>query len=151
MRLKLIWPGKTKEPFIREGIRKYVEGIRNMGSPGGSLEIAEIKEEKFLKPTDVALKAEGERILKQAGGSFVLLDEKGITMGSEEFARWLEKGTEWRFVLGGPYGVSPELRKLARARLSFSRMTFPHELMRVMLLEQLFRALTILKGKGYHH
>jgi len=115
-----------------------------------SIDIAEIKEEKD-KPWEQALKAEGERILKQAGANFVLLDEKGIMMGSEEFARWLEKAPEWRFVLGGPYGVSPEVKKLARARLSLSKMTLPHELVRVMFLEQLFRALTILKGKGYHH
>jgi 23S rRNA (pseudouridine1915-N3)-methyltransferase len=146
MRFKLIWPGKTKEPWLREGIKRYVEGINTMGRA----EIIEIKEEKG-KPVDTALKAEGERILKQAGGNFVLLDEKGIKMGSEEFARWLEKSAEWHFVVGGAYGVSEEVRKLARARLSFSSMAFPHELMRVVLLEQLYRALTIQKGKGYHH
>jgi 23S rRNA (pseudouridine1915-N3)-methyltransferase len=145
MRFRLFWPGKAKESYIREGIKRYIEDIKKMAE----LEVVEIKEEKG-KPANAALKEEGGRILK-AAGDFVLLDEKGRTMGSVEFSRWLQRKSEWSFVLGGAYGVSDEVRQKAAARLSLSPMTFPHELVRVIFLEQLYRALTIMKGKRYHH
>lgn len=88
MKFSLIWPGKTKEDFIKEGIRKYLHDIRTMAKA----EIVEVKEEKG-KPIENALKLEGERIIKQTGGDYVLLDVKGKAMDSEEFACFLERIT----------------------------------------------------------
>lgn len=146
MNFSFIWPGKTREEFVKEGIRKYLRGIRTMAKA----DVLEVKEEKG-KNLDSALKLEGERIIKQAEGDYVLLDIKGKTMSSEEFADFIQGRSGWRFVTGGAYGVSEEVREKARSRISFSAMTFPHELMRIILLEQVYRALTIIKGKGYHH
>ena len=147
MRLTLIWPGKTKEGFIKEGIKKYIKDLSTMAE----VRVVEIKEEKG-RPVEAALREEGRRILKQTGGKdYVLLDEKGKMMSSEGLARFLDGRDEWQFVLGGPYGLSAEVKGAAPAALSLSQMTFPYELARVVLLEQLYRAVSILKGRGYHH
>ncbi len=146
MKLIFIWPGKTKEDFIKEGIKKYIKDIKTMAQA----EVKEIREVRG-RPRETALREEGRRILEAAPKGFVLLDAGGRMMDSVEFARFLDGQSEWSFVVGGPYGVSEEIKETARQTMSFSKMTFPHELMRVMLLEQAYRALTIMRGKGYHH
>lgn len=146
MRFSLVFVGRTKEGFIKEGLMHYLKRIKALAG----LEVVELGEEKG---PDVKknLRQEGRRILKRAGAGFVLLDESGEQKSSEEFARMLERASGWSFVLGGPYGVSDEVRSAAARRLSLSRMTLPHELARLVFAEQLYRALTITKGTGYHH
>jgi 23S rRNA (pseudouridine1915-N3)-methyltransferase len=83
--------------------------------------------------------------------SYILLDERGRELSSPEFASVLEGRPEADFVLGGPYGVSEEVRARAADTIALSRMTLPHEMARLLLVEQLYRAMTILRGGGYHH
>ena len=100
---------------------------------------------------------EGDAIMKhiEKGDYVVLLDEKGAEMSSKELASWLQKrlmaGQKTVFVIGGPYGFSRQVYDRADAKLSLSRLTFPHELVRAIFAEQLYRACTILKGESYHH
>ena len=145
MKIRLIWPGKTKEQFIIEGISKYLK----LSKPYADISIIEIKEEKG---GDVrkAVEKEGERILKLQG-PYTLLDEKGESMTSVEFAEYIGHKASLNFVLGGAFGVSEEVKKTAQKTLSLSRMTFTHEMSRLFFLEQLFRSFTILHKRGYHH
>ncbi len=154
MKISVFWVGRTKEKFIKEAIKKYSKDIETMAN----IEVFEIKEEKgaFVLPDKrnaaAALRKEGERILRQAGErEFILLDEAGKKMASTEFADLLRDKNSCRFVVGGPYGVSSPVKEAASMRVSLSPMTFPHELARVILLEQIYRGLSIIKGKGYHH
>jgi 23S rRNA (pseudouridine1915-N3)-methyltransferase len=144
-RFNLVWIGKTRENFILEGIQKYVRLLE----PYAEVKIVQIKEEKMKDPSS-ALKREAGRVLKSAQ-RFILLHEKGRLMDSVGFSRYLEGRREATFVVGGPYGVSEELIGKAEETLSLSPMTFTHEMTRLILLEQLYRAMTIIKGKGYHH
>jgi len=120
---------------------KYLGRLR----PFAEVEVIEVKEEKGGE-----VRKEGERLLAKAG-PFVLLDEGGRQMSSEEFARWLEGRASVDFVMGGAYGVSDRVREKAADTLSLSRMTLTHEMARVVFLEQLYRALMIRRGGGYHH
>lgn len=109
----------------------------------------EVKEEKS-KDMDRALQKEGQRLLK-ATSSYVLMDERGRALSSKGFASFLMRSASWDFVLGGAYGVSDDVRAGAGDTLSLSPMTLPHELARVLFLEQLYRAVTINAKRRYHH
>ncbi len=111
--------------------------------------IIEIKEQKGKSRED-SLSEEKRRILKQTR-SYTLLDLAGKEFTSPGFARFLQKRDSIDFLIGGPYGVSDEIRDKAEQVISLSRMTFTHEMVRVFFLEQLFRAMTIINGKEYHH
>lgn len=145
MRIRIFWVGKTRARYLIEGISHYLKLLGSLVK----VSITEIKDERG-KDRERALATEGTSILRQAE-SFILLDEKGTVFSSLEFAKFLEGKTSADFVLGGPYGVSEEIRANADSVISLSKMTFPHEMARVIFLEQLYRALTILKGKEYHH
>lgn len=111
--------------------------------------IIEIKEEKGREKNKL-LSAEGKKILKQSQ-SYILLDEKGREFNSRELASFIKEREGIDFVVGGPFGVSDEVKEKAKDILSLSKMTFPHEMARLLLLEQVYRAMTILKGMEYHH
>lgn len=111
--------------------------------------LLEIREERGID-REKSVIAEGRRILKQTE-SYVLLDEKGREFSSPEFAGFLEGRSGMDFVIGGPFGVSEEVRQRAGDVIALSRMTFTHEMVRVIFLEQLYRAMTIMKGREYHH
>jgi len=146
MKIHLVWVGKTKERFILEGIRKYLKLLQ----PYADVGITEIREEK-VKDISRMLGRERDRI-QRLRTSYVLLDEKGETYDSEEFSRFIEKqGMSVTFLLGGAFGVSDEVKAMATKRIALSAMTFTHEMSRLILLEQLYRAFTILQKKGYHH
>ncbi|NJD55353.1 MAG: 23S rRNA (pseudouridine(1915)-N(3))-methyltransferase RlmH [Nitrospirae bacterium] len=146
MKIRLVWVGKTKERFILEGLHKYLKLLR----PYADLDIIEVREEK-VKDIGRMLSREGERI-HGLGTSYVLLDEKGETLDSASFARFVEKqGSSVTFLLGGAYGVAEEVKARARKTIALSAMTFTHEMSRLIFLEQLYRAFTILQKKGYHH
>jgi len=113
------------------------------------LSVVEIREERG-KSRDAAMTAEAKRILKQAD-VFYLLDEKGKQYTSVEFARFLQENEQVEFVLGGAFGVSDEVRQKSKGSIALSKMTLTHEMARLLFLEQLYRAFTILKGKEYHH
>lgn len=144
MKIRILWVGKTKEPFVREGMEKYLRRLR----PFADVATVEIKETK--EKGGRGIEEEGERIMKQSA-SYILLDERGRELTSPELASMLEGRAEVDFVLGGPYGVSEAVRGRAAETIALSRMTLTHEMARLLLLEQLYRAVTILKGGGYHH
>ena len=146
MKIQLIWVGKTKELFIFEGINKYIRLLK----PYAEVGITEIKEEKG-KDVQRMLAKEGERI-GRLQIPYVLLDEKGKDLSSVEFAKFLDNCKPViSFVLGGAYGVSDPVKEMARDRIALSRMTLTHEMARLVLTEQFYRAFTILHRRGYHH
>ena len=145
MKIRILWAGKTKEQYLIDGIDRYLKLLGHMAQ----VSVIDIKEEKG-KPRGPALAAEGSRILKQPR-SYTMLNEKGREFTSVEFAGYLGKKVNFDFVVGGPYGVSEEIREKASDTISLSRMTFTHEMVRLVFLEQLYRAMTIMKGMEYHH
>lgn len=146
MKINLIWVGKTKEPFIHEGLQKYLKLLK----PYADVAITAIREEK-VKDISRMLVNEGERI-QNLRTPYLLLDEKGDTLDSVEFARFIERqGSTATFLLGGAYGVSEDVKTKAKKKIRLSSMTFTHEMSRLIFLEQLYRAFTILKKRGYHH
>ncbi len=146
MKIRLVWVGKTKERFIDEGIKKYLRLIK----PFGHISVVEIKEEKG-KDAQRMVETEGQRISKLRT-PYVLLDEKGKGFTSAEFADFFAgHSPSVTFVIGGAYGVSESVRDAAESKLALSRMTFTHDMTRLFLLEQIYRAFTIMHKRGYHH
>lgn len=153
MRLRLVWVGKTQEAWVKAGIDEYAGRVRRYAP----LEIIEAKEEKGATP-ELMQQREGERLarLLPKGSRLILLDERGQQLGSAEFAALVGKlrdtGTqELCFAIGGAYGFPADLRNRADTVLALSKMTFTHQMIRPIFLEQLYRAFTILGGEGYHH
>ena len=155
MKTVLILVGKTTDKHFQAGISDYVERIGHY-MPFEVVTITELKNTKNLSE-EQQKQAEGELILKQLQPSdtVVLLDEHGHEYRSMEFARWLEqkRNTVRRlvFVVGGPYGFSQAVYGRANEQLSLSRMTFSHQMIRLVFTEQIYRACTIIKGEPYHH
>jgi 23S rRNA (pseudouridine1915-N3)-methyltransferase len=155
MKIRLLSIGKTSTPFLKEGIAFYLKRLDHYCR----MEYVELPDvpQKGLTTESGKIK-EGELILKNLKPEdvLVLLDEKGTEYTSRGFANYLQKkmnaGTRSLvFVVGGAFGFSKELYAKADSTLSFSQMTFPHELIRLFAVEQLYRAHTILKGENYHH
>jgi 23S rRNA (pseudouridine1915-N3)-methyltransferase len=156
VKIKLIVIGKTDQAYLQEGVTVYHKRIPHY-VPFEYLEIPDIRNTRKLSEGQQKEK-EGELVLSRVkdGDALILLDEKGKTFSSVEFARFLEKnmlgGTKnLVFVVGGPYGFSDAVYTKAVEKVSLSAMTFPHQLIRLIFSEQLYRALTILKGEPYHH
>ncbi len=156
MKLRLICIGKLSETWQRNGANEYADRIQRYFP----LDIVELKEEKGGRKGDTAglLKREGGRILEKVPerAFLVVLDERGRSLGSEQLAdifaaEMLHGGRTWCLVIGGPYGLDPEVRKRADLILSLSKMTFTHQMARVFLLEQLYRSCTIIKNEPYHN
>lgn len=156
MKVFFIQVGKTDQAYLREGISIYESRIKHYIS----LEVMIIPEIKgFAKKHKEQLKeSEGCLLLSNCkqGDYVILLDERGVQYGSKEFAVFLEKHMisglkRLLFISGGAYGVSQEVFHRADAVLSFSKMTFSHQMIRLIFIEQLYRAMTILKGDPYHH
>lgn len=156
MKTVLIAIGRTVEPYFIEGIQEYIQRIKRAIS--FELEIIpELKNTKSL-PQEVQKEKEGELILRvlQPGDVVVLLDEGGKEMRSIEFADYMKRkmntiNKRLVFVIGGPYGFSSKVYEKAQEKVSLSRMTFSHQMVRLIFVEQLYRALSILNGSPYHH
>lgn len=153
MRLKLLWVGKTQESWVRTGIEEYAGRVRRYLP----LEILEAREEKGAQAAAMR-ERECERLAKllPKGARLVLLDERGDEMTSTEFASFLsrnrDQGTqELVFAIGGAYGFTDGFRGQAFKAISLSRMTLTHQMVRVFLLEQIYRGFTIMNGEPYHH
>ncbi len=156
MKLTLLVVGKTDERFMKEGIELYERRLKHYVDFKIEM-VPDIKKTKNLSP-DQQKQKEGERILSKwaPGKEFYLFDEKGALHSSRSFAGFLEKKMlsglkELVLVIGGPYGFSPEVKEKAVSTISLSRMTFSHQLARLLCVEQLYRAFTIFKGESYHH
>ena len=155
MKIELLFLGKTKEPYLAAGIADYIGRL----SRYVRLEIKEIKEKgrnsEFAAPA--LIEAEGELLLqaRMKSSFLVALDRSGRSLSSEEFAdtiqNWEGQGTKGlSFLIGGPLGLSPAVLQKADFILSFSRMTFTHEMARLFLVEQIYRAYSINAGSRYH-
>lgn len=155
MKTILILVGKTQNKIFKVGIDDYVSRIAHY-IPFNIAIIPELKNTKSLSEEQQKQK-EGELILKdiQPSDTVVLLDEHGAEFRSIDYAKWLKQkqNTARRlvFVIGGPYGFSPDVYERANEKISLSRMTFSHQMVRLIFTEQLYRACTIIKGEPYHH
>jgi 23S rRNA (pseudouridine1915-N3)-methyltransferase len=156
MKITLLVIGKTDAGYFVDAVDEYRKRLEHY-IPFELQVIPDIKNTKNL--TDIQQKEkEGELILKslQAGDYLVLLDDKGKEYTSVQFASYIEKKTHTVakrlvFVVGGPYGFSPAIYEKASEKLTLSRMTFSHQMVRLIFVEQLYRAMTILNNEPYHH
>ena len=158
MRFYVICIGKLKDAYLRDGVAEFVKRMR----PYGGITITELNESKIGdKPSDVDRKQvvieEGERLLKNVpkNAYTVLLDVYGKTMSSEDLAKTMAKlevdgVSDMAFIVGGAFGVSDELRRSVNYKLSFSPMTFTHQMVRLLLVEQIYRASKINRNEPYH-
>jgi 23S rRNA (pseudouridine1915-N3)-methyltransferase len=155
MKTLLILIGKTQNKHLIAGIDNYVNRIRHY-MPFEIKVIPELKNTKNLSK-EIQKEKEGELLLKfiQPSDTLVILDENGTEFRSVELASWLQnkQNTARRLVLsiGGPYGFSRSVYQRADGKISLSRMTFSHQMVRLIFVEQLYRACTIIKGEPYHH
>ncbi|MEN6455670.1 MAG: 23S rRNA (pseudouridine(1915)-N(3))-methyltransferase RlmH [Prolixibacteraceae bacterium] len=156
MKIKLIVIGKTDKPYLQDGIDLFNKRLIHY-LPYEFQAIPDIKNTRNLSESQQKEK-EGELLLNQLnpGDELILLDEQGIEFSSVNFARFLERkmlgGTKnLVFAVGGPYGFSQTIYDAAKSKISLSKMTFSHQMIRLIFAEQLYRALTILKGEPYHH
>lgn len=156
MKLRLICVGRVSASYLQEGINEYAARIKRYLP----LTTVELKEEKGGKKVDPVFvrNGEGERIMEKipADSFTIVLDERGTSLSSEELAERLDRhmvqGTrELTLVLGGAYGLSTKVKKRGDFLLSLSTLTFTHQMARLILLEQIYRALTIIKNEPYHN
>ena len=158
MKINIICVGKIKESYFRDAIQEYMKRL----SRYVQLEITEVRDEKApdtltAAEEDIVKKKEGEKILKHISAQdfLVCLEVDSKQLDSVAFADFFEqkKNTsvgKITFVIGGSLGLSKEVLQRADFKISFSKMTFPHQLMRVILLEQIYRAMRIISGEPYH-
>ena len=158
MRFYVICIGKLKDAYLRDGVAEFVKRMR----PYGGITITELNESKIGdKPSDADRKQvvieEGKRLLKNVpkNAYTVLLDVYGKTMSSEDLAKTVAKlevdgVSDMAFIVGGAFGVSDELRRSVNYKLSFSPMTFTHQMVRLLLVEQIYRASKINRNEPYH-
>ena len=149
--IKIITVGSIKEKYLKDAIEEYSKRIRRYTN----LEIIEVKDEGLVEK-DKALKLEQEKIEKHINNKdyIITLEIEGKECTSEELAKQLDNifinNSTITFIIGGSYGLSDEIKKQANIHLSFSKMTFPHQLFRVLLLEQIYRAYKINNNENYH-
>lgn len=156
MKVTFLVIGKTDQKYLQEGISIFEKRIGHY-LPYEMKIIPDIKNTKKLSESQQKEK-EGELILQQIQNSdvMILMDERGQMFDSIGFSKYLEKkmvmGTKnLVFVIGGPYGFAPKVYDRANGKISLSNMTFSHQMVRLIFVEQLYRAMTILKNEPYHH
>ena len=158
MKIKIVTVGKLKEKYLKDGIAEYSKRISRFAA----VEMIELADEKTPdrasdSENEKILDLEGNRILSKIGDRefVVVLAIEGKTLSSEEFSKQLEQASingysTLTFVIGGSLGLSPQVKNRANLSLSFGRLTLPHQLMRLVLIEQIYRAFTIQQGSPYH-
>lgn len=155
MKTEIIFVGKTFDKRFESAIDDYLKRLSHY-LPIKTAVIPSVKNTKSITE-EQQKQMEGQLILQrvQTGDTLILCDERGKEMRSIEFAKWLEnnqqKSRKLTLVIGGPYGFSQDVYNRANGLLSFSKMTFSHQMIRLILVEQLYRACTIIKGEPYHH
>ena len=156
MKTILLAVGRTVESYYVSAINEYVARTKHY-IPFDVEIIPELKNTKNLTAEQQKEK-EADLILKslQPGDTVVLLDEHGREFRSVDFAAWMERklsttGKRLVFIIGGPYGFSPRIYQVAQEKISLSKMTFSHQMIRMIFVEQVYRAMTILRGEPYHH
>jgi 23S rRNA (pseudouridine1915-N3)-methyltransferase len=154
-RLRFLWVGKTQRGFVQEGVEHYLKRI-------GAFATAECVELRAAdhsgRDPEQALRAEAAAIERRLtpGEAVIVLDEHGSALTSPQFSARLaalrdESGHSLAFVIGGAHGLDASIQRQARLKLALSAMTLPHQLVRLVLLEQVYRALTLHAGTPYHH
>ena len=158
MKIKIVTVGKLKEKYLKDGIAEYSKRLSRFAN----LEMIELADEKTPDRASDAenqkiLEIEGTRILSKIGDRdfVIVLAIEGKTLSSEEFSKQLEQApingfSTLTFVIGGSLGLSSQVKKRANLSISFGRLTLPHQLMRLVLVEQIYRAFTIQQGSPYH-
>lgn len=155
IKINIVCVGKVKESYYKEAISEYTKRLSRFAS----VKIIEVKEENFTDNVNESeiqtiIKKEGENILKEVKGKAILMDINGVEYSSKNFSnfvsKFIDKGDEMTFIIGGSYGVSEQVKISADEKISFSKMTFPHTLFRVMLVEQIYRAFMIRENSKYH-
>ncbi|MBS1232333.1 MAG: rlmH [Bacteroidetes bacterium] len=156
MKIALLQVGKTSERYLAEGIAAFEERIRKY-SAFEIITIPDLRSTRSM-PVKGQKAREGEKILHffKKDDYIVILDDKGKEFSTMEFSSWLEKililqKKRILFVTGGAWGFSDEVYRKADMRLSLSRLTFSHQMVRLLFIEQLYRAFTVIKGEPYHH
>lgn len=158
MKIRIVAAGKLKEKYLREGVAEYEKRL----APFASVELLETREEYMAEnPSEAqrqqALAKEGERLLRLVPEKsfLIVLDVKGKLLSSEALAKELaglalQGRSDLTFLIGGAFGLSPAVRECADLRISFSPMTFTHQMVRLLLYEQIYRAFKINRGEKYH-
>ena len=151
MKINIVCVGKIKEHFFTDAINEYLKRISRFAD----LKIIEVDEASKLTNLEQKSKTEGEKLLQKCSGVIVALDGGGKLLSSTEIADFMHKKEVqgegvFSFVIGGSNGLSKEVLSKADLILSFGKITFPHQLFRVVLVEQIYRALTIIEGLPYH-
>jgi len=156
MKITFVTVGKTEDAYLKDGIERYVKRLKHY-TKLEMVEIPELKNTKALTEEQQKTK-EAELILKKVGATdyLILLDENGVEFTSVQFANYINKrsvssSANLVFVVGGPYGFDQSVYQRANDKLSLSRMTFSHQMVRLFFVEQLYRAYSIIKGEPYHH
>ncbi len=155
VKINIVAVGKVKERYFQEGINEYLKRLTRYAK----VNVIEIKEKNITTEPNASemaeiLKREGEDIKKELKGHVVAMAIEGKKYSSEALSNFIERTKNLRgeitFVIGGSYGLDESVKKLADDRISVSDMTFPHTLLRLMLVEQIYRAFTILEDGKYH-
>ncbi len=156
MKVELWWIGKTKFDYLDEGVELYQKRLRHYLTFRVE-EIPDLKNTKSLQTAQIKTK-EGELVLKKlaANDYLILLDENGKQLDSLAFSKFIESKLQVSakrivFLIGGAYGFSDAIYKRANGKISLSKMTFSHQMVRLFAVEQIYRAMTILKNEPYHH
>lgn len=156
MKITLMTVGKTDKDWVRQGLDIYVSRLKHY-IPFSIVEIPELKNVSALSKDQIKSK-EGELILKniRPTDDVILLDEKGKQYTSVELAKIIQDkisyaGKDIIFIIGGAYGFSDAVYQRANSKLSLSKMTFSHQMVRAIFAEQIYRAFTIMRGEPYHH
>jgi 23S rRNA (pseudouridine1915-N3)-methyltransferase len=153
LKLLLIFVGRTQEEYLNEGIEEYLERI----SRYAKIDVLVVKNSAQKIP-DKAMKEEEINIVSKIspGDYMVIMDERGSEINSRKFSdlmqKWIPQGKgRIVFIIGGAFGISPDLKAKAKYVLSMSKFTFTHQMVRLFLVEQIYRALTISRNEKYHH
>ena len=156
MKITLLTVGKTDKDWVRQGMDIYVSRLKHY-IPFAVVEIPELKNVSALTKDQIKVR-EGELILKniKPTDDLILLDERGKEFSSVEFAKVIQDkisyvSKDMVYVIGGAYGFSDAVYQRANSKISLSRMTFSHQMVRAIFVEQIYRAFTIMKGEPYHH
>lgn len=155
MKINIITVGKIKHRYYLDAVEEYLKRLSRFAK----VQVIEVAEEFYngdnAGELAVVVKRESDRLASKAKGFVIALDIDGSQLSSQQFAETLSRQTangvsEFSFLIGGSCGMTEQLKKRADLRISFGKMTYPHQLMRVLLTEQIYRAFTIMQGVPYH-
>ena len=154
IKINIVCVGKVKESYFKEGINEYLKRLKRFCD----ISIIEVDEVNFFNPNPAQIQEiiekEGKKILSHLKGKVIALAIEGKSLNSVDFSKLIKNYADEKgvitFVIGGSYGIKQEIKDKADLKLSFSKMTFPHTMTRLILTEQIYRAFCIIEGSAYH-